>query len=73
LNERWNIFCLDDVTVDHVDHFEFMVMQFHCGRGTTVFDHQHVETFIRKAANGTANALIREDPGDHEVADIQVT
>ena len=61
------------MTVDHVDHFELMVVQLHCRRGTTVFDHQHVETFIRKAANGAANALIREDPGDHDVDDIQVT
>ena len=40
-----------DVAVDHVDDFQFALMQVIGGRGAAVIDDDHIEAFIGQAAH----------------------
>ena len=42
---------LHDVAVDHVDDFQFALMQFIGGRGAAVIDYDHIEAFVGQAAH----------------------
>jgi hypothetical protein len=40
-----------DVTVNHVDDFQLVPMQFVGGRGAAVIDDDHIEAFVGQAAH----------------------
>jgi len=42
---------LHDMAVDHVDDFQFALMQFIGGRGAAVIDDDHIEAFVGQAAH----------------------
>lgn len=76
LEKLCNIFKLNYMTVNHVDNFQFVVVQFHGSCGTTIFDDHDVEALIGKASYCGADALIckdacNDDIGDSEVAQYQ--
>ena len=60
------------MAVNHVDDFQFVIVQFHCCRGTTVFDNHYVEALVGEASYGGADALIGKDAGDDDVGDSEV-
>jgi hypothetical protein len=42
---------VENVTVDHVNDFEFVLMQLIVASGTTIFYHDHIKTLIGQAAH----------------------
>ena len=58
--------------VDHVDDLELLLVQLHRRRHAAILDDHDVEALIGKAAHRGGDALVGEDPGDHDVHDPHV-